>query len=140
MNTSLKTLLFSIIAVIFIVGLIRFGMSVGSSPTNTVSTQWGSEDARAVESGGVQRITLSFSGRTHNYSPNVIHVKKGVPVELTVDLTSVSGCYTAVRIPDFNVSLNATQEDNIIRFTPDSIGRFGFRCVMGMGTGTIIVE
>src|SRR3989338_1328530 len=48
---------------------------------------------------GIQEITLSVQGA--NYMPNPIRVKKGIPVRITADLSSVRGCASSIVIPDF---------------------------------------
>lgn len=90
----------------------------------------------AIDS-NIQKITLSF--RDYNYYPNTIHVKQGVPVEITLD-SSISGCYRSFNIPVFGVSQYSSSPSDIIKFTPNQKGTFQFRCSMGMGRGTIIVE
>ncbi|MCX6816071.1 MAG: cupredoxin domain-containing protein [Candidatus Aenigmarchaeota archaeon] len=87
---------------------------------------------------GKQVVTLTMQGSTYN--PNPIRLKKGVPVEITVDMNSVQGCMRGIQIPVFNVRKTVTPTDNTITFTPDKAGTFGFSCFMGMGKGQIVVE
>jgi len=84
----------------------------------------------------IQKITLSMNG---NYNPNTITVKAGVPVEITLDNT-IKGCYRNFNIPSLGVSQSSLNPSDIIKFTPTEKGTFNFRCSMGMGTGTIIVD
>jgi len=86
---------------------------------------------------GKQVIQLSM--QNGNYYPNTITVKKGVPVEIDVDMNSVRGCYRGIKIPAFGVQKTVTESDNKIEFTPDKAGTFGFSCFMGMGTGKLVV-
>lgn len=87
---------------------------------------------------GVQEITLTVQGGT--YYPSPIRVKKGVPVKITADLSSVRGCASSIVIPEFGVRKVVRQGDNAIEFTPGKSGTFGFSCSMGMYRGTIVVE
>jgi hypothetical protein len=87
---------------------------------------------------GVQEITLSVQGAT--YMPNPIRVKKGIPVKITADLSSVRGCASSIVIPEFNVRKSFRQGDNSAEFTPDKSGTFDFGCSMWMYRGKILVE
>lgn len=92
----------------------------------------------APVTGGIQEITLTVQGA--NYMPNPIRVKKGVPVRITADLSSVRGCASSIVIPDFGVRKAFRQGDNVVEFTPDKSGTFDFGCSMWMYTGKIVVE
>lgn len=88
--------------------------------------------------GGVQIVDLSV--KNGNYFPEIIRVKKGIPVKIVVDVNKVRGCLTSIVIPAFSIRKRVVQGDNTIEFTPTKKGEFSFSCIMGMGTGTIIVE
>lgn len=83
-----------------------------------------------------QKVTIGFNG---DYYPNAIQVKSGRPVEISLD-SSVRGCYRSFVIDAFGVSKRSSGPSDTIRFTPDRKGSFEYRCGMGMGRGTIIVE
>ena len=95
----------------------------------------------AVNEGPIARQAQEFTigESNYNYAPNEIRVKAGQPVRLTLD-NSVKGCLRSFNIPDMEVSKYAKTPSDKIEFTPDKKGTFGFRCAMGMGYGTIIVE
>ena len=82
-------------------------------------------------------ITLSM--KNYNYYPNTITVKKGIPVEITLD-SSIRGCYRSFLIPSLGVSKRSSSPEDKITFTPQKTGTFRYQCGMGMGTGTIVVE
>src|SRR6516225_1251448 len=92
----------------------------------------------AVLAGGVQRLEVMVKG---GYSPEVIRVRQGVPVELTFDRQESGDCTSRVVFPDFRVSaaLPAWQR-TIVRLDPGQAGEFGFACGMNMIHGTLIVE
>ncbi len=110
----------------------------GNGQVVSSSSYQASNAVAAQVQGGKQVISLSM--QNGNYYPNTIRVKKGVPVEIDVDMKSVGGCYRSIRIPAFGVQKTVTTADNKIEFTPDRAGTFGFSCSMGMGTGKLIVE
>ncbi|MGG3470733.1 cupredoxin domain-containing protein [Neobacillus pocheonensis] len=75
------------------------------------------------------------------YSPNVIRVKKGVPVELVIENPLENSCLSTFMIPDFNITnVNLKTGITNLTFTPDKSGEFTFSCGMHMFKGTIIVE
>ncbi|MEH7083650.1 cupredoxin domain-containing protein [Neobacillus drentensis] len=79
---------------------------------------------------------------TQGYNPNVIRVKKGVPVELEINnpLDSTN-CISTFMIPDFNINnVNLKTGTTKLTFTPDHSGEYTFSCGMQMFKGTIIVE
>jgi P-type Cu+ transporter len=99
---------------------------------------FGTRKARAAElTAGVQRATVTVRG---GYSPEVIRVSQGIPVELEFDRQESGDCTSRVVFPDFLVSaaLPAYQRTTI-RLDPADAGEFGFACGMNMIHGTLIV-
>ena len=88
--------------------------------------------------GGVQRLEVTVKG---GYSPEVIRVRQGVPVELTFDRQESGDCTSRVVFPDFRLSaaLPAWRRTTV-RLDPGEAGEFGFACGMNMIHGTLIVE
>jgi len=76
------------------------------------------------------------------YSPRVIRVKKGVPVELEIENPlKNNSCLSTFMIPDFNINnVNLKEGTTKLSFTPDKTGEYTFSCGMKMYKGTIIVE
>src|SRR5262245_56031360 len=100
---------------------------------------FGPRKARPAElTGGVQRATVTVRG---GYSPEVLRVRQGVPVELTFDRQESGDCTSRVVFPDFRVSgaLRAFRQ-TIVRLDPVEPGEFGFACGMNMIHGSLIVE
>jgi Cu+-exporting ATPase len=100
---------------------------------------FGPRQARtAVLAGGVQRLEVTVKG---GYSPEVIRVRQGVPVELTFDRQESGDCTSRVVFPDFQLSaaLPAYQRTTV-RLDPAEVGESGFACGMNMIHGTLIVE
>jgi P-type Cu+ transporter len=100
---------------------------------------FGPRKARAAElAGGVQRAAVTVRG---GYSPEVLRVRQGVPVELVFDRQESGDCTSRVVFPDFQVSaaLPAHQQTTV-RLNPVDAGEFGFACGMNMVHGTLIVE
>src|SRR6266567_3009501 len=95
--------------------------------------------ARTAElAGGVQRITVAVRG---GYSPDVIRVRQGVPLELVFDRQESGDCTSRVVFADLGVSASLpAYEQTTVRLAPSSAGSFGFACGMNMIHGTLIVD
>jgi heme/copper-type cytochrome/quinol oxidase subunit 2 len=75
------------------------------------------------------------------YSPNVIKVKKGVPVELNITNPGDNSCFSTFMMPDFDLNnVNLKAGTTKLTFTPDKTGEYTFTCGMNMFKGTVIVE
>lgn len=108
------------------------------NPQGAALAAAGNQPSNAQLKDGVQEISLTVQGGS--YMPNPIVVKKGVPVRLVADLSSVRGCASSIVIPEFNVRKSFRQGDNSVEFTPDKSGTFEFGCSMWMYTGRIVVQ
>ena len=100
---------------------------------------FGPKKSRAARvTGNVQEIVVTVKG---GYSPDVIRVKKGVPLRLIFDRKEAGDCSSRVIFPDFNASKTLVPfSRTTLEFTPDKVGEFGFACGMNMLHGTLIVE
>ncbi|QIY53576.1 HAD-IC family P-type ATPase [Streptomyces sp. RPA4-5] len=88
--------------------------------------------------GGVQRIEVTVRG---GYSPDVIRVRQGMPVELVFDRQESGECTSRVVFPDLRVSAGLpAYARTTVRVSPDRAGSFGFACGMNMIHGTLLVE
>jgi cytochrome c oxidase subunit 2 len=77
-----------------------------------------------------QEVKLIASAVTFKYDKAEYHVKKGVPVNLTLEMKD--GNHGA-KLADFNVNLNA--ENPTATFTPDKAGTYLIKCSVPCGTG-----
>lgn len=88
--------------------------------------------------GDLQEIEVTVKG---GYAPNIIRVRKGVPLRLTFNRQEAGDCTSRVVFPDFGASKTlAPFATTTLEFTPDKAGEFGFACGMNMLHGTLIVE
>jgi len=96
------------------------------------------QSSAALIKGNVQEIVVTVKG---GYSPDVIRVRKGIPLRLIFDRKEAGDCSSRVVFPDFQVSKTlAPFAKTTLEFTPDKAGQFGFACGMNMLHGTLIVE
>jgi uncharacterized protein len=103
-----------------------------SSPdTKQSSTQIGNP------ADGVQLITTQLSASS--YEP--ITVKAGIPVRWTIHAApgTVNSCNGRLVIPQYRLTKDLAEGDNVIEFTPEKAGRIPFSCWMGMIRSQITV-
>lgn len=97
--------------------------------------------ANNVPTGGTPALrdgyqTTSISVTNSGYTPQVINLKRGIPVRLTLKTQSVRSCSRAFTIPALNIQkLLPETGETIIEFTPTELGPLAFSCSMGMYTG-----
>ncbi|MER5204229.1 heavy metal translocating P-type ATPase [Streptomyces sp. NPDC002825] len=88
--------------------------------------------------GGVQRVDVIVRG---GYSPSLIKVREGVPVEVVFDRQEAGECTSRVVFPDLRVGAGLPAHTRTtVRLNPDRPGTFGFACGMNMIHGTLVVE
>jgi plastocyanin domain-containing protein len=98
----------------------------------------GEKEVASVGEAGVQQIKITVKG---GYSPDVIVVKKGVPVALDFYRDEASSCTEQVVFSDFGISRRLPAfKTTPVEFTPDKAGEFTFTCGMNMVRGKLIVE
>ena len=94
--------------------------------------------AAEVRKDGVQEIDITVKG---GYSPDVIAVKKGVPVKLNFFRDETSSCSEQVVIGDLGIARDLpAYKTTAIEFTPDRTGEFPFTCGMNMLHGKLKVS
>ncbi|MFD8231630.1 heavy metal translocating P-type ATPase [Streptomyces sp. NPDC059696] len=87
---------------------------------------------------GVQRVEVTVRG---GYSPDLIKVREGTPVELVFDRQEAGECTSRVVFPDLKVGAGLpAHARTTVRLNPDRPGSFGFACGMNMIHGTLVVE
>lgn len=144
MKQKLSPLVTGALVGLIVIGLIRFGMSLGApaQPRVVASPARAGSGRGAVAAqiqNGVQRAIISFSYEKANYDPSEIRLKRGVPAEITLS-PDVPGCMGVLISRSLGIQIEAEVGKNVARFTPQEAGRFAFHCPMGMGRGTFIVE
>src|SRR5829696_1367341 len=87
---------------------------------------------------GVQKIAVTVRG---GYSPKLIHVRQGVPLEIEFDRQESGECTNRVVFADLGVSAGLpAYTKTTVRLRPDRAGTFGFACGMNMVHGTLVVD
>ena len=94
--------------------------------------------AAETNESGVQEINVTVRG---GYSPDVILIRKGVPVRLNFYRDETSSCSEQVFFGDFGIAKELPAfRITPIEFTPDKSGEFTFACGMNMLRGKLIVQ
>ncbi|HSF24010.1 MAG TPA: cupredoxin domain-containing protein [Blastocatellia bacterium] len=92
----------------------------------------------ALGEAGVQEIKVTVKD---GYSPDVIAVRRGVPVRLNFYRDETSSCSEQIVFGDFGIARNLPPfKTTPIEFTPEKTGEFAFTCGMNMLRGKLIVE
>lgn len=75
------------------------------------------------------------------FQPNIIKVKKGIPVTWKILGDQVTGCTNRIIVPSLNITKAINSGENIIQFTPPATeGEIPFSCWMGMVRGKFVIE
>ncbi len=94
-------------------------------------------DNVAASSSDVQVVKLSVQGSNYVLTPNT--VKKGIPVRIEADVSSLPGCSRSIVMSAFNVRASFTSSNNAVEFTPNKAGTFNIACSMNMFKGQLTV-
>jgi sulfite exporter TauE/SafE/copper chaperone CopZ len=86
---------------------------------------------------GKQLVTMEVTA--FGYAPNVITVKKGIPVDWQIYGGEQLGCASTLVMRAFNVQTAIRPGENQVAFTPTKTGSYPFSCSMGMVKGTMVV-
>jgi sulfite exporter TauE/SafE/copper chaperone CopZ len=113
-------------------GLANFGYKIN------INTQQESQNQITQNNGPVQEVRMAVT--YYGYEPNVLTIKKGLPVRWIIDVQQLSGCTSQILLPDYNISKNLVKGENIIEFTPTKSGEIKFSCGMRMIWGKFIVN
>jgi uncharacterized protein len=73
------------------------------------------------------------------YSPDVLQVVEGVPVDWEIYGPKFMGCFDTIISRSLGISERLSPGNNVISFTPTRVGAHTFSCSMGMSRGTIVV-
>jgi uncharacterized protein len=87
---------------------------------------------------GVQKVTIMIENA--GYNPNLVQVRAGQPVELTLSNDGAYSCASAFVLREFGIDAYVKPKTSqVFEFTPSRPGKYIFTCSMGMYTGTLEV-
>ena len=89
-------------------------------------------------SGGVQEVAITVKG---GYSPAVIEVERGKPVQLSFYRDEENSCSEELLMPDFSIRRDLPAfKTTLVELLPQQAGKFEFTCGMGMLRGSLVVK
>ncbi len=83
----------------------------------------------------VIKMDLTYRG----YSPNVLFIKKDIPVRWIINVQQMTGCTDEIIMQEYNIRKKLEYGDNIIEFVPKKLGDIKFSCWMQMVWGKFVV-
>jgi plastocyanin domain-containing protein len=96
------------------------------------------ETRAALKESQIQEVKIRVKG---GYDPDVIVVKKGIPVRLDFYRDETADCSDTIVFGDFNIRKPLPAfKTTPIEFTPEKEGEYEFTCGMGMLRGKLIVR
>ena len=97
------------------------------------------QTASAVSSSsGVQEVDIIMKG---GYSPDVIEVERGKPVQLHFYRDEENSCSEELLMPDFSIRRDLPAfQTTLVELLPQQAGTFVFACGMGMLRGSLVVK
>ncbi|MEW5996370.1 MAG: sulfite exporter TauE/SafE family protein [Candidatus Micrarchaeota archaeon] len=81
------------------------------------------------------RMNVTYYG----FEPNVFVLKKGVPVKWVIEGVSITGCNERIIVPEYGLEIEVHEGTQVVEFTPNETGEFGWSCWMGMIPGKFVV-
>ncbi len=118
-------------------GLINFGY--GLSSLIPVSAQSKTEFLVTGDVEEFQTVEMDITYR--GYSPNVLYLKKDIPVRWIINDKGATGCTNEIFLyhPDGTIKKKIDKKLTVIEFTPTELGDLKFSCWMKMVWGKFIV-
>lgn len=127
-----------ILILIFAVYTFNSGLALKGVKNDVLTSDDKNQTDYTVNDNNEQIIKMSLN--YNGFEPNILRIKKGIPVKWVIDGEQISGCSNRIIIPSLNIVKNMSYGENIVRFTPNKSGEIPFSCWMGMVRGKFIVE
>lgn len=98
----------------------------------------GTREAIVITQGDTQVVRSTLAPNSY---PN-LRLKAGIPVrwEIEADASALNGCNGIIIMPEWDVYAPLEEGTNVIEFTPEEPGDFGYSCWMGMIRATVSVR
>jgi plastocyanin domain-containing protein len=66
-------------------------------------------------------------------------LRAGVPTRWIIDGDQMSGCLSVIQVPKLKIQRRLVPGQNVVEFTPPTVGDLNFSCGMGMYSGVFHV-
>lgn len=127
--------------IVLLLGLVMInrGLELAGSPLSysSIVTRIVGSGTGSVVNNGVQEINMTINGG--EWKPTVFVLKKGVPVNWSIDLLEQTSCNKEILIKDYGLDIKLKPGLNTVEFTPNATGTVKWTCWMGMISGSFIV-
>jgi sulfite exporter TauE/SafE/copper chaperone CopZ len=90
------------------------------------------------ENENFQEARMNITSR--GFEPNVINIKKGVPIKWIINGDGATNCTSRIIVPSLGIEAKINPGDNVVELKIDQAGEVPFSCWMGMVRGKFIVE
>lgn len=132
---------------IVVIALGIFNLQSGLTLAGIALPQWGSGKSGVVSEKNAPAEREIVDGKqivrmdqvAGGYKPNVLTVKKGIPVKWVITSKNQYTCAAFINMPSMNIQQPLTAGENVIEFTPTKTGTLKFTCSMGMYSGVFNV-
>lgn len=123
---------------IAIAAILGYAVTGCSNKVETAATE-NQTPMTSATTDGTQKATITIDGG--KYTPNLITVEHGKPVELTFKGGQELGCGGTVVFKSLNQSKEVESGKSVtFAFTPDKAGEIPFTCGMDMYDGKVVVK
>jgi len=136
-NTKLFQKVAGILILLFAFYTFNSGLALVGASGNIFSRQDKAE--KNTKTDGAEQI-IEMHVTSAGFAPNILKLKKGVPVRWVIKGDNITGCTNKIIIPSLGISQALSAGDNIVRFTPNKAGEIPFSCWMGMVRGKFVVS
>lgn len=120
------------------VAVILFGWFNISNAWRLIGVSGNENNANQKNVSGQEQVVY-MTQDVDGYSPNVLTVKKGIPVKWVITSKSTFSCASYIVMRKFKIGKPLNKGENVFYFTPTETGEIPFSCSMGMYTGKFIV-
>lgn len=125
-------------------GIFNFGnglnlLNLGSASSVVPETEEIAQEAAGEEAPQKEPQVIRMTQEADGYYPNEFTVKKGQPVQWVIDSKESYSCAVSLVVPKVGVRKVLQPGENIVTFTPKTVGDIPFSCSMGMYRGIIHV-
>ncbi len=131
-------LVIGILIIVFAFYTLQSGLAMLGLNSDILPSQKKETESQFLDDGSKQVVSMKIG--YYGFEPQVINLKKGVPVKWIIDGNGATGCTNKIIVPSLNITKKINSGDNIVEFTPTESGVIPFSCWMGMVRGKFIVE
>ncbi len=126
-----------VLAIFFAIATLVILATAGCSSKSNIAPQ--DNPAPVTNTDGIQKASITIDGG--KYTPSVISVEKGKPVELTFVGGKELGCGGTIVFKSLEMSKNIESGKTVtFNFTPKEAGEIPFTCGMGMYQGKVVAK